>query len=95
MAQLQTGRRSVRSTVVGAVWLGELLPHGFSKKVMVKTTPGSHTITPTRDSYTRSRDKTDRPTSSFGDEQENDTHLKRRRVTDRVTDESHTHFRTV
>ena len=32
LAELQTVRRSVRLTVVGAVWLGELLPHGFSKR---------------------------------------------------------------
>lgn len=33
LAELQTlRRRSVRLTVVGAVWLGELLPHGFGKR---------------------------------------------------------------
>lgn len=32
LAEQQTARRSVRLTVVGAVWLGELLPHGFSKR---------------------------------------------------------------
>lgn len=32
LAELQTVRRSVRLTVVGVVWLGELLPHGFSKR---------------------------------------------------------------
>lgn len=51
LAELQTVRRSVRLTVVGAIWLGELLPHGFGKGHGQKPEPGSQTITPTLDSH--------------------------------------------
>lgn len=47
LAELQTVRRSVWLTVVGTVWLSELLPHGFSKRSRLKTEPGPHSHTPT------------------------------------------------
>lgn len=47
LAEPQRVRRSVRLAAVGDVWLGELLPYGFSKRSWSKTEPGSQTITPT------------------------------------------------
>ena len=99
LAEQQTARRSVRLTVVGAVWLGELLPHGFSKRSWSNPRLAHKPSHPLRLPHTHTREYTckrqmdrwsesqDRQTDFLlGDRQENDTHLKRRRVTDRLTD---------
>lgn len=64
---------------------------------MVKTTPGSQNHHTHSNSHThmhscdKRMDRQDRQADFlFGDKQENDTHLKMRRVTDRLTDYSHT-----
>lgn len=83
LAELHTVRRSVRLTVVGAVWLSELLPHGFSKRSWSKPSlahkpshplqlPHTHARNGWRDEVAEKR-QTD---FLFGDKQENDTHIK-------------------
>lgn len=75
LAELQTvRRRSVRLTVVGAVWLDELLPHGFSKRSWSKPSLAhkpSHPLWLPHTQETNKRidevtDKTERLTSALG-----------------------------
>lgn len=70
LAELHTLRRSVRLTVVVAVWLSELMPHGFSKghghNQAWLANHHTHSYSPTRASRDEVAEKTDRLTSSVG-----------------------------